>query len=252
VNIGQGSGAADDASTIDLSGTALANGAAISDWGGGIAFTTSAGVPIVTVGSVIDNLDFESRYDRFMYTTPTFGGFRAQVGFGQKSDAGETTEASIWWSGKMAGEIQAALGWSREKTGANTAGVELPDNEIIGGSVSWLHTSGLNLTFAYTQADLSVGAPAGAGSASNDASHYYTKVGYKFGPHAVSLGYFVGEDQVAVGDEAKAYAVGYVWTPIRWAEIYANYIMYSLDHSRPGVAAANDVNVAAIGTRIRF
>lgn len=252
VNIGQGSGAADDASTIDLSGTAIANGAAIADWGGGITFNDSTGAPIVAVGSVIDNLDFESRYDRFMYTTPTFGGFRAQAGFGQKSDAGEVVEASLWWSGKVAGDLQAALGWSKEKTGSNATGVEIPHNETIGGSVSWLHTSGLNLTFAYTQSDKSAPASTGAGTASDDASHYYAKVGYKWGQNAVAFGYFVGEDQALVGDEATAYSIGYVWTPIRWAEIYANYIMYSLDHGRAGIGSANDVNIAAIGTRIRF
>src|SRR5688572_27260670 len=39
LNMGQGSGAADDASTIDLSGTAIVNGWCIRDWAGGIPFT---------------------------------------------------------------------------------------------------------------------------------------------------------------------------------------------------------------------
>ena len=59
---------------------------------------------------------------------------------------------SIWWSGKFAGEIQAAIGWSDEKVAG-------PDtNETIGGSISWLHTSGFNVTFAYTESN--VGQPA--------------------------------------------------------------------------------------------
>jgi predicted porin len=238
VNIGQGSGAADDASTIDLSGTALANGAAISDWAGGIPFTTAAGVAIpgATPATVIDNLDFESRYDRVMYTTPVFGGFRAQAGFGQKGN--DVVEASVWWTGKLAGDVQAALGYSEEKTGS--PGVS--NNETIGGSISWLSTFGLNLTFAYTQADLSV-APA------REATHWYGKVGWKFGQHAVSVAYFQGEDQAAAGDEAKAYTVGYVWNPVRWAELYASYVLFELD--RPGVSA-NDITSVQIGTRIRF
>jgi hypothetical protein len=248
VNLGQGSGAADDASTIDLSGTAIANGAAIADWGGGILFTNSAGAGIVTVGAVIDNLDFESRYDRVMYTTPVFGGFRAQVGAGQKSDTGEVREASLWWSAKIAGEIQAAIGWSEEKTGTATT----PHNETMGGSISWLHTSGFNVTAAYTKADLSVAAPVAPGDPSDEAKHWYGKIGYKFGPHAVSVAMFQGEDQAALGDEAKAYTLGYVWNPIRWAEIYANYILYQLDHSRPGIGDANDITVFTVGTRIRF
>jgi predicted porin len=231
INIGQGSGAADDASTIDLSGTSIANGLALSDWGGGIAFTGSAGLP--TVGAVIDNLDFESRYDRAMYTTPVFGGLRAQVGFGQRTAAGEAVEASLWYSAKLAGELQAAIGWSS----VNTAPFK---RETIGGSISWLHTSGFNVTGSYTTRDLD--------TAARDASHWSAKVGYKFGPHAVSFIYALGEDQAEAGDEAAGYAVAYVWNPIRWAEIYVNYILFTLDRAAP----TNDVTIATVGTRIRF
>jgi predicted porin len=240
VNIGQGSGAADDASTLDLSGTALANGSCLCDWGGAIPFTTGAGAAVAgaTPGSVINNNDFESRYDRAMYTTPVFGGFRAQAGFGQKSDAGETVEASIWYSGRLAGEFQAAIGYSEEKTGSGT----IKNNTTIGGSVAWLHTSGLNLAYNYTNAELSV-------TPDREAVYHFFKVGYKFGQHAVSLAYAIGEDQAAADDEATAIALGYTWTPIRWAEIYAGYIIYSLD--RTGVDV-NDITTAQIGTRIRF
>jgi predicted porin len=233
INLGQGSGAADDASTIDLSGTSIANGLALSDWAGGVSFTGTGTLP--TVGAVIDNLDFESRYDRAMYTTPVFGGLRAQVGFGQRTSAGEAVEASLWYSAKLAGDLQAAIGWSKVNL-APTA------RETIGGSISWLHTSGLNLTASYTTRDLDV-APA------RDATHWSAKVGWKFGPHAVSFIYALGEDQGVAGDEAAGYAVAYVWNPIRWAELYVNYILYTLD--RPA-ASANDVTVATVGTRIRF
>ena len=237
INIGQGSGAADDASTIDLSGTAIANGVAISDWAGGIAFR-AGGVPTgVTVGAAIDNLDFESRYDRAMYTTPVFGGFRAQAGFGQRTATGEAAEASLWYSGKLMGDFQAAIGWAKVSADGTTTG----DRETIGGSASWLHTSGFNITGAYTTRDLNV--------QNRDISHYYIKPGYKFGPHAFSVGYYVGEDQPAAGVEVKAYSLGYVWNPVRWAEVYATYILYQ------GEAAgidADDITVAVIGTRIRF
>jgi predicted porin len=247
INIGQGSGAADDASTIDLSGTSIANGAGIVDWGGGIPFTNSAGGVIVTLGAVLDNLDFESRYDRVMYTTPVFGGFRAQVGTGQKTDTGEVHEASLWFSGKFAGELQAAIGWSEEKSGAGA----IPNNETIGGSISWLSAAGFSVTAAYTKADISVASTGAPGTASDEGEHWYGKLGYKFGPHAISVAYFQGEDQAFVGDEAKAYTLGYVWNPVRWAEVYANYILYQLDHSRGG-GDANDITIVTVGTRLRF
>jgi hypothetical protein len=191
-------------------------------------------------------MDFESRYDRFMYTTPTFGGFRAQAGFGQRNSAGEATEASLWYSGKLAGELQAAIGWSSVNLGAGSGPTATEDRETIGGSVSWIHTSGFNLSGAYTKRDLD-GVAGG-----RDSTHMSFKVGYKTGAHAVSVTYTTVEDQAAAGDEVTAYSIGYVWNPIRWAEIYAAYIMYSLDHTRVGVAQANDVTVAVVGSRIRF
>jgi len=239
INVGQGSGAADDASTIDLSGTGLANGSCLCDWGGAIPFTTSAGAATaLTPATVINNNDFESRYDRAMYTTPVFGGFRVQAGFGQKG-TGEVTEASIWYSGKLAGELQAAIGWSLDRTGSAAT----PDhNETIGGSISWLHTSGLNLTYNYTSAQLTV-------SPSRDATYHFMKVGYKTGQHAFSVAYAMGDDQPAAGVEATAIALGYTWTPIRWAEIYAGYIIYSVDVAG---GSLNDITAANIGSRIRF
>src|SRR5919109_5192778 len=140
INLGQGSGAADDASTVDLSGTSVVNGATISDHGGAIPFT-GTGIGAVTPVQVVDNLDFESRYDRVMYTTPVFGGFRAQVGTGQKDDDGEAIEASVWFSGRLAREFQAALGWSKVKP-AGVSCATCDDRETFGGSVSWLSAAG--------------------------------------------------------------------------------------------------------------
>jgi predicted porin len=260
INLGQGSGAADDASTIDLSGTALANGLCVCDWGGRIQWRTSAGGLVgVRLTDTHNNNDFESRYDRVQYTTPTFGGFRAQVSTGQKSQAlgtattvgnvttlnvgsntSEANEASIWWSGKLAGELQAAIGWSEEKSNTLAGG---DNNEIIGGSISWLHTSGFNVTVAYTESTVANVAP------SRDGTQLWGKIGYKWGQHAITISYGEFEDQAAVGDKGDAIGLGYVWNPIRWAEFYVGLHQYTLD--RPGVAV-EDIQVAAVGTRIRF
>jgi predicted porin len=265
INLGQGSGAADDASTIDLSGTALANGLCVCDWGGRIQWRTSAGGLVgVRLTDTHNNNDFESRYDRVQYTTPTFGGFRAQVSTGQKSQAlgtatttligpnagvttlnvgsntSEANEASIWWSGKLAGELQAAIGWSEEKSNITPGG---ENNEIIGGSISWLHTSGFNVTVAYTEATVANVVP------SRDGTQLWGKIGYKWGQHAITVSYGEFEDQAAVGDKGDAIGIGYVWNPIRWAEFYVGLHQYTLD--RPGVAV-EDIQVAAVGTRIRF
>ncbi len=249
VNLGQGSGAADDASTLDLSGTGIANGNCPSDWGGGIAWVTGAGVAIAgggTVGNTFACNDFESRYDRVMYTTPTFGGFRAQAGIGQKSGGGqESTEGSLWYSGKLAGDFQAAIGYSN--VNVSTSPITF-DKETIGGSVSWLHTSGFNVTFSYTVVD-SISA-----TVSRESTFMWGKLGYKFGQHAIGVDYGIQEDNFLAGDEATSYGVGYVWNPIRWFELYAQYRIFQLDRGPVSGSAVSpeDVTVASIGTRIRF
>jgi hypothetical protein len=271
VNIGQGSGGADDASTIDLSGTGMANGNCVCDWGGGIVFRGSDGSYIgtgatapTTVLGVFNNNDFESRYDRLMYTTPVFGGFRAQASYGQKSAAGEVTEASLWWAGKFMGDIQAAIGWSEEKTGAPAVppASATPTNETFGGSVSWLHTSGFNVTLAYTSTQLSslctaTTCPTGAtvGSERDEVEFTWAKVGYKFGRHAIAVDYVMADNGAAQGDEGKSYGIGYVWNPVSYLELFAGYRIYQLDRDAsllPAGVGIEDITVGQIGTRIRF
>jgi hypothetical protein len=278
INLGQGSGAADDASTIDLSGTGMANGNCVCDWGGGILWRLSDGsylpsavgsnnaIQATSVLNSHNNNDFESRYDRVMYTTPTFGGFRAQVGYGQKSGAGEVTEASLWYAGKLMGDLQAAIGYSNERLAvpATATTSEGPNNETIGGSVSWLHTSGFNVTVAYTQ--MTIGgasglcvaascASAAAGTQRDDVEFTWLKVGYKFGRHAIAVDYVMSDNAAAQGDEGKSYGVGYVWNPVPYLELFAGYRIYQLDREAallPAGTSIEDVTVGQIGTRIRF
>jgi len=105
--------------------------------------------------------------------------------------------------------------------------------------VSWLHPSGFNLTFTHTQRDFG----------GRERKFDYLKGGYKFGQHAVSVDYGMGKDQAASGDDAKVYGIGYVFTPVAWAELFALYKVHSLE--RPGVSL-NDITFAMVGTRVKF
>ena len=245
LNIGQGDGAANGATESDLSGTGMANGIGVADLGGGFAHRTPAGalIPTHTVGATINQQDFESRYDRLMYVTPNFGGFRGQVSWGQNGNA-DIREASLWYGAKLGGlgEIAAAVGWSEQGAVAPNAAKD----ETVGGSISWLHGSGLNVTLSYSNRDL----PVAAGATGRDSTFTYAKVGWKFGTHAIAVDYAMGDDFVATGDEAKMYGVGYVWNPIRFLELYAAYKVHQLDLGT-GVSA-EDVKIATIGTRVRF
>lgn len=243
VSMGQGSGAADDVSTIDLSGTNMPNGTCPTDWGGGILFRTGAGGSLTSLGSTLGNCnDFESRYDRIRYDSPSFGGFQARVSQGQRNAGGEAVEGSLWYTGKLAGDFQAAIGYSNVNN-SNAAGVR--DRETVGFGVGWLHTSGLNLQMNWTEVD---GISGVAGDNRKGTTTWF-KVGYKFGQHAVGLDYAIYEDIAAAGDEGDSIGVGYVWSPTRWAEIYSGYHLFTLD--RPGVSV-EDITVFTIGTRIRF
>jgi hypothetical protein len=252
VNLGNGDGAANGATENDLSGTGMANGIGATDVGGGFQYRTSAAaLSGITVGASMGQQDFESRYDRLMYVTPTFNGFRGQASIGQKAGGTavgtvggtlDVMEFSLWYGGKMGalGDLSAAIGWSR-KDGTSTT----TEDEYIGGSVSWLHTSGFNLTYSYSNRDQ----PVALGAAARDSTWNYIKAGFKWGQHAIAVDYAMGEDFANLGDEATMYGVGYVWNPIRWLELYAAYKVHSLDQT---AGSLEDVKIGHIGTRIRF
>jgi hypothetical protein len=238
VRLGQGDGAANGASEVDLSGTSLAHYSSSPEIGGSFQYRTGGTLSGTSIGNSISNQDFASRYDRVLYQTPSFNGFMGEVSWGHKED--DIVELALRYSGKIGalGTLAGAVGYSNIFL-SEDAPVATTDDKVIGGSISWLHPSGLNLTYAHTTRDL----PGRTGKFN------YIKGGYKFGKHAVSVDYGMGDDQAAAGDEAKVYGVGYVFIPIPWAEIFALYKIHSLD--RPGVSL-EDISFAMIGTRVKF
>jgi hypothetical protein len=233
VSLGQGDGAANGGTEVDLSGTAVANWALTTLIGGGFGFRDDAGGFIgPTIGDSISNQDFESRYDRLRYDTPKFGGFSLAGSLGNKTE--DVKEIALWYSGDLGGlgRLAGALGFSKENPTATTT-----EDEVTGGSVSWLHGSGFNVTLSRSQREFG----------GRDRDFTYAKLGYKFGRHAVSLDWGRGEDQAAAGVESDMVGVGYVWAPVAWADIYAAAKRHSLD-----VSGAEDINIFMVGTRVKF
>jgi hypothetical protein len=242
INLGQGSGASDSTMEADLSGVDLALSNPMNDFGGAIPFATGGVATGTTLDNVSNNLDGLSRLDRLMYTTPTFGGFRAQASVGQTTGsapafgAGEAKEIGLFYAGKFAGDFAAAFGWADVNVGT--------DHLVhMGVSASWLHSSGFNISGAFGERDL------GSFGASRDATHWNAQVGYKFGQHAIAVKYEVTEDLAVAGDEHNGIGLGWVWSPVRWAEFYASYMVHSLDRA---AGSLDDVTIGAIGTRVRF
>jgi hypothetical protein len=233
LRLGQGDGAANGAAEVDLSGTTVAHYASTPDVGGAFEYRTGGVFSGTSIGATLSNQDFESRYDRLLYQSPSFSGFMAEVSLGNKET--DIVEVALRYSGKMAfGTLAGALGYSNEE--AAPGGI---DDETVGGSISWLHGSGFNLTFAHTTRDLP----------GRDGKFSYLKAGYKTGQHAFSLDYGMGDDQAIAGDEAKMYGIGYVFTPIAWAEIFGLFKVHSLDRS---AASVDDIQFFMVGSRIKF
>jgi hypothetical protein len=232
VRLGQGDGAANGAAEVDLSGTTVAHYSSTTDIGGGFEYRAGGALSGTSIGASIANQDFESRYDRLLYQSPNLSGFMIEASWGHK--ATDIVELALRYSGKVGalGTLAGALGYSNEEGAAGA-----PDDKTVGGSISWLHPSGFNLTYTHTARDL------------RDAKFDYFKAGYKFGQHAVSIDYGIGKDQAATGDEAKVYGIGYVFTPLAWAELFALYKLHSLD--RPGVSL-EDISFFMVGSRVKF
>ncbi len=239
--LGQTDGAANGAVEVDLSGTSVAHYAGNTDIAGGFRFRDAAGTlgtaasPNPSIGASSSQQDFESRYDLVRYDTPLFGGFKLAGSLGTKGND-DVKEVALWYSGNLGalGQLAGAIGYSRRDTAAG-------DDEIVGGSISWLHRSGFNATLGRTDRD----DPA----AGRDKTFSYLKLGYKAGRHAASVDWGRGEDQAAAGDESDFFGIGYVYTPVAWAELYGLLKRHQLD--RPG-ASFDDITVLMLGSRVKF
>ena len=237
VSLGQGDGAANGGVEVDLSGTAVAQFAAAADIGGAFAFRNSAtGALGPTIAATTSQQDFESRYDRIRYDTPSFNGFTGALSSGTKANTA-VQELALRYSGDLGGmgKLAGAIGYSKE--GAAPGGI---DDKTTGGSVSWLSRSGISATFATSSRDVAV---------NREGKYNYFKLGYQVGRHAVSADYGRAKDEAAIGDSAKVMGLAYVYTPVRWAEIYAAVKRHALD--RPGTGF-HDIDILMAGTRLKF
>lgn len=234
LTLGQGSGAADGGTEVDLSGTDVVLGALSTNAiGGAFEYFSSAGVSTgETIGGTIGNQDFESRYDRLRYDSPALGPIKVALSTGVKDNVDVSEVALRFSTGLAGGKLAGAIGSSQQ----DTTPIE---DKTTGGSVSWLLASGLNFTYSTSTRE----------RGNRDANFSYFKIGYKFGQHALAVDTGKGEDQDTLGDEAKVVGIGYVYQPQKWAELYASYKVHSFD--RAGVSA-DDVSFLVVGSRLKF
>ncbi|MBM3516819.1 MAG: porin, partial [Alphaproteobacteria bacterium] len=246
LSLGQGSLATDGLTEIDLSGTGVVSRASAVADGGGLGFVVAGAetpldvdgdaVPDVRVNRVFRNLS-GGRDDRVRYDTPTFHGFQLSSSY---IDGGKW-DLAIGYAGELADlKVAARIGYT------NQSGTNAFPEEIIGGSLSVLHASGLNAGIALGRGDdEDTGRAQGL---------WFGKLGYQTkllaaGTSAFALDYGRYDDFLAGGDEAATFGVQVVQRVSDWGtDFYAGYRNYRLD--RPGTSF-NSIDTVLSGARVR-
>ena len=241
LTLGQGPTASDGSAEVDLSGTTLAAYSDVAAFAGGLDFATSGTGALsgITVGAAFSNLDGLSRDDRLRYDTPSFRGF---VLSSSVVDGGEW-DAALRYGGEFPGfKLAGNLGY------ANQSATRPFPETIVSGSLSALHDSGLNLTFAAGEADDN-------DSTRDAANFWYGKLGYvssvfPIGSSHFSLDYGTYDDSAATGDEGETYGAQFVQKISPWStEIYAGYRNYELERSG---LSLDDIDGVLTGVRVKF
>lgn len=234
--LGQGDGAANGITELDLSGTGVvALMGSTHLIGGGLQFVQDGALSGVTISDAIGNFDFESRYDRVAYETPAFGPVTLTASAGRKDEM--IYEVGVRYASDFTfGKMVAGVGYSTEEVDGPAG-----SNDTVGGSVSFLLPSGFNAGVSYSQLENDAG---------YDANQTALRLGYRTGNHAASLDLAVAEDQALAGDEAEMVGLNYVYSPVAWAELYAAAKFFSLD--RDGASDFEDINLFVFGSRVKF
>ncbi|MBI3897254.1 MAG: porin [Gammaproteobacteria bacterium] len=247
LSIGQGSGAADGGTEVDLSGTNVVQWAGVADLGGSLVFYTTAGVATtIKINDTINQQDFKSRYDRLRYDSPAFGPIKFAISTGDANNTatGATSdtinEAAVSLNTDLGagGMLASTIGYAKEDTNSARG-----QEKTVGGSISWLAPFGLNLTYSHSNVQDE------ATPTKKDSTFNYVKVGYKFGDHAIAVDYGKGEDFLLAEDESTVYGLGYVYNATKWAELYAGAKIHSFD--RPDTEY-EDIKIVTVGTRLKF
>ena len=239
-SIGQGDGAGNGISEIDLSGTSIAQYSGAGDNGGSLVFADDGNPIGVTVNDSYDQFDFESRYDRVRYDTPALGPVVLSTSYGNKGE-NDVYEFAATADTEVPGLGKFAAGLAYSNLGEEGTNNE-EERETIGGSVSFLSDLGPNLTVVYTTRE----------DDGLDADTIYVKGGYKMGQHAVSVDYgrTSFDESSANVDKGQFYGAAYVFKPVGWAELYAAVKIHTVDLETG--SDPDDITIGLVGSRIKF
>jgi predicted porin len=243
VTMGQGSAATDNVALADLNNAWIAVENE-TDFGGAIAFRTSAGGTAggITAIDVTPSYD-GGRNDNLRYDSPALGPFTAAVSF-------SNNEA---WD--VAGKFAGSAGGGQYDVRFGYADYENRD-----GLKRWLtagafkFSQGTSIVLAYGTADFTSGAP--------DGDYYYVKLGHDWGNNSVAIDYKNADDTTANAScsggacGGETFGIGFVHTmPKPKVDLYVGYRNYELDDwstALSGGSGAEDIDVFFVGSRVKF
>ena len=239
--LGQGSTASDGTAEMDLSGTDVITYSAINEFAGGILFYDDMANALTetTVGDVFANFDGLGRDDRIGYDTPTFAGFTLSSSW----VTDDRWDVAGLYAGDFSGvKLAAAISYAKNEPSFDSQ---------VSGSISALHRSGMNATFA--------GAFQEIDTDSDDRTPYYIyfKLGYtknliSFGKTSFSIDYYYGEEIGMVNDESQSIGFGVVQKIDTFAtELFVGLRNYDLERDDENVDLNNIFGVLT-GVRVKF
>lgn len=244
--LGQGDTASNGTSEVDLSGTAVVSYSSIGDMAGGFSFRDEndnrildSGGSNTFIANTFSNYDGLSRRDRVRYDSPKFWGFGLSGSYmnGQTYDVA-LRSAHQW---ENFGKLAAAV--------AFVPGKNQRDNyRQYNGSISFLHNSGLNLTFSHGNRNFD-------SNGRNTATNYYGKLGYKVGKWAFSVDGNRANRVDQNGDEATSFSGAAVWNIWESVQFYGCYRWHKLDRDNENAANTSDpenISAVMIGGRVKF
>jgi len=247
VSLGQGDGAGNGSTEVDLSDTWNVAYVALNSYGGAVAWRTGGGNYItagggtstsagagVAHGQTYSYYDAFSRYDRIRYDSPALGPVTVSVSGGAR----DKYEGAVRWSqGLGGGQISAAVFYGTQ----SSANIE----QRYGGSVAYLFSFGTNLMLSYASNESTLtGVP--------DGTTWYLKVGHKWGNNAVSLGYGSAEDATP-GFTDNGFNIGFNHNiPKAKVDVYAGAGWYSLEDQPAGQPGVDDIWTITVGTKLKF
>lgn len=252
LSLGQGDGAANSTTEVDLSGTAyLGGGVGTSFYMGGVSIVNSATKQRITsVGSIYNHFDALSRLNRLRYDSPHFGPFKIAVSADESSafeGALDFASAGTW--GKAAAQFGFVnTGYYKGNSLYGSTTYDPSRRHIFTASASYLANMGLNLTVSYSKEDY-VSQPT-----TPNASNYFVAVGYRFGKNNFQVGYGQTKDLLDAGSKAGAFNVSYVYDWSKSVQAYASYHLVDVKNlgvNYAGVSAKN-VNAIFMGMRVKF